>query len=144
MPEPEFGGLYAASIYGYDIQEGIKIELVSGGPGVPSAQLVASGKVEFGVLGGDKIISMREQGADLIALYASFQETPRILMSHQDIKVNDLKTLWTSGQLMAIEPGSNFVRWLNHRYGASGVKIVASQGGLGQFKQNKDLSLIHI
>jgi NitT/TauT family transport system substrate-binding protein len=140
MPEPEFGGLYAAHHYGYDREEGLEIELVSGGPGVPSAQLIASGAVDFGVLGATQVVSMRAKGADLIALYASFQETPRVLMSHAEGAPESLEALWTSGRLMAIEPGSAFVRWLNHRYGAGGVRVVASQGGLSQFKQNKALT----
>jgi len=140
MPEPEFGGLYAASLLGIDREEGLKIELVSGGPGVPSAQLIASGKVDFGVLGADQIISMRSKGSDIIALFASFQETPRVIMSHSANALTSLKELWGSDRMIALEPGMGFARWLNHSYGEASAQLVASQGGLSQFKQDPRLS----
>jgi len=139
MPEPEFGGLYAATIYGLDREEGLEIELINGGPGVPSAQLVASGKVDLGVFGADQVISMRAKGSDLVALFASFQETPRVIMSRPS-ELKSMKELWGSGRMIAVEPGMGFVRWLNHSYGEGGVKLVASQGGLSQFKQDPTLS----
>lgn len=140
MPEPEFGGLYATSLLGMDREEGLEIELISGGPGVPSAQLIASGKVDFGVLGADQIISMNTKGSDLKAIFASFQETPRVIMSHPITTLKTIEDLWGSGRMIAVEPGMGFVKWLNHTYGAGKVKLVASQGGLAQFKQNQDLS----
>lgn len=139
MPEPEFGGLYAATIYGLDREEGLEVELINGGPGVPSAQLVASGKVDLGVFGADQVITMRAKGADLVALFASFQETPRVIMSRPS-ELKTMRSLWESGRMIAVEPGMGFVRWLNHSFGEGKVKLVASQGGLSQFKQDPTLS----
>ncbi|MBM4291111.1 MAG: ABC transporter substrate-binding protein [Deltaproteobacteria bacterium] len=136
MPEPEFGGLYAAAHYGYDREEGLALDLVSGGPGVPSAQLVASGKVDFGVLGADQVVAMRAQGADLVGLYASFQVDPRAIVAHAAGAPETLEALWRSGRTVALEAGSAFARWLNLRYGEGGARQVASQGGLAQFRQD--------
>ena len=140
MPEPEFGGIYAAQLYGYDRQEGIDLEIISGGPGVPSPQLTASGKVEFGVVGGDQIVGMRAQGAKLIAIYASFNTSPRALISHLQDAPQDLESLWKSERTIAVEAGSNFVKWLNHVYGGDRLSLVSAQGGIAQFKRDPTLS----
>lgn len=140
MPEPEFGGLYAAAHYGFDKEEGLALELVSGGPGVPSAQLVASGKVDFGVLDADQLLAMRAQGGELVALYASFQVNPRAIVAHEADAPESLEALWHSKRTVALEAGAGFSRWLNLRYGEGDVHLVASQGGLAQFRQDPKLA----
>ena len=140
MPEPEFGGIYTAKIKGYDIEEGVRFDIQQGGPGIASPQLTATGQVEFGVVSSSEILTMRQRGAHLVALYTCFQHSPRAIMAHKALGVNSLEQLWTQNHMVAAEAGSNFVQWLNHLYGDQKVNLVASQGGVAQYRQNQKLS----
>lgn len=140
MPEPEFGGIYTAQLNGYDREEGLDFEIIAGGPGTPSSQLTASGKVEFGVVEADQVITMRSQGAKLVAVYACFQIYPRAIITHLKSAPKDLEVLWKSDHRVAVEAGETFVKWLNLKYGGEQLKLVTSQGGLSQFKQDSSLA----
>ena len=140
VPEPEFGGIYEAKRLGYDHELGIDLEIVAGGPGTPTPQLIAQKKIEFGVVDGTQIISMRAKGADIVGIYASFQNDPRAFMTHKHHPAHSIAQLWSSSGLMAVEPGSLFMQWLSHKYGKSGLNWVSTSGGLAQFKLDPKLS----
>lgn len=140
VPEPEFGGLYAAKLQGFFKAEGLDVTLIKGSAGVPAAQLAASGKVEFGVVSADQVITLRSQGAPLVATYASFQTSPRAFVVHANSPHKDLNSLWTSDAKVAIEPGSPDARWLDKRYPGGTLKKVAASGGLAGFMQDKALA----
>lgn len=133
VPEPEFGGIYAAREQGFFAAEGLAVNIIKGSPGVPSGQLTASGKTTFGVVGGDQLVTMRAQGAPLVAVYTSFQTFPRGIVVHEASPHKDLEGLWKSQTKVAVEPGLPFVKWLNHRYGGQGLQLVPSSGGLATF-----------
>jgi NitT/TauT family transport system substrate-binding protein len=140
VPEPEFGGLYAAREMGFFAEEGLAVELIKGSPGVPSAQLTASGKTEFGIVGGDQLVTMRARGAPLVAIYSSYQTFPRGIIVHDASLHTSLETLWKSKAKVAVEPGLPFVKWLNHRYGGADLTLVPSSGGLATFMQDPTLA----
>lgn len=140
VPEPEFGGIFEAKRLGLDRAHGFNLKIISGGPGTPSAQLIAQKKIEFGVVDGTQIMSMRAKGAALVGIYASFKTDPRAIITHRKDAPKDLRTLWQSDRLLAVEPGSLFMKWLSHHYGESALTWVSTQGGLAQFKMNPRLS----
>ena len=140
VPEPEFGGIYEAKRLGYDREFGIDLEIIAGGPGTPTAQLIAQKKVDFGVVDGTQIVGMRAKGADIVGIYASFQNDPRAFMTHAHHSAQTIEQLWSSSGLMAVEPGSLFMKWLSHKYGKSGLNWVSTSGGLAQFKLDPKLS----
>jgi NitT/TauT family transport system substrate-binding protein len=133
VPEPEFGGFYAAEINGYFAEEGLAVEIVKGSAGVPAPQLTAAGKVEFGIVGGDQVVALRAQGAPLVALYASFQTFPRSIAVHAESPHTDLTALWRSDARLALEPGLPFARWLGLALGPRGGEVVPATGGLAGF-----------
>ena len=140
VPEPEFGGFYEAKRLGYDLEENLSFTLISGGPGTPSAQLIAQRKVEFGVVDGSEIIALRAKGAPLVGIFASFQTNPRAFITRTEAAPSNLEELWKSKRRLAVEAGSTFMRWLTHRYGKSRMEWVTTQGGLAQFKQDPRLA----
>src|SRR5262249_54914252 len=66
VPEPEFGGFFAAREGGAFKHAGFDVEIMSGGAGVPVVQMVAAGHAEFGIASGDEVIIARSRGADVI------------------------------------------------------------------------------
>src|SRR6476620_3882828 len=63
--EPEFGGFYAAQETGAFDKHGVKVDVVEGGAGTPTVQMVAAGKVEFGIVSADELVVARANGADV-------------------------------------------------------------------------------
>lgn len=139
VPEPEFGGFYAAELNGYFAEEGLQVEIIKGSAGVPAPQLTAAAQVEFGVVGGDQVVALRAQGAPLVALYASFQTFPRGIAVHSESPHQDLAALWRSDARLALEPGLPFARWLAHALGPRGGAVVPANGGLASFIADKSL-----
>ena len=61
-------------------------------------------------------------------------------MTHAHHSAQTIEQLWSSPGLMAVEPGSLFMKWLSHKYGKSGLNWVSTSGGLAQFKLDPKLS----
>src|SRR5689334_16487029 len=59
VPEPEFGGFYAAREAGAFLKQGLEVEIRGGGAGVPVLQMVATDKVQFGIAGAGDILTAR-------------------------------------------------------------------------------------
>lgn len=135
VPEPEFGGFYAAQQDGLFTAQGLNVELVKGASGTPTAQMAASGTVEFAVVSGDQVLSLRERGGDLVALFTVFHTSPMGVMVKKDAPWQDLKQVWTSDLTVAMEAGLPYVKFLNAAFGAGKVKIVPTGSGLAAFER---------
>src|SRR5450755_424995 len=57
VPEPEFGGFYAAREGGAYLRQGLDVDIMGGGAGVPVLQMVATGRADFGTVGGDELVT---------------------------------------------------------------------------------------
>src|SRR5258706_11174023 len=63
VPEPEFGGFYAAREGGAYVRQGLDVDIMGGGAGGPVLQMVATGRADLRTLGGDEIGTARARGA---------------------------------------------------------------------------------
>ena len=131
VPEPEFGGLYAARDGGAFAQAGLEVEIRGGGPGTPVVQLVAAGQTDFGVAAGEDVVVARARGVDVVAIFATFQSSPQAIMVHAARGVQTLADL-RSGTL-ALETGAPFGAYLAKKYGFYGVTLVPADGGVARF-----------
>src|SRR6476661_10797906 len=75
-PDPQFGGFYAAPYS----QHGLDVEILPGGAGTPTVQMVGAGSVDFGTVSADEVILARSHGNDVVALFAVFQDSPAGIM----------------------------------------------------------------
>jgi NitT/TauT family transport system substrate-binding protein len=131
VPEPEFGGIYAAREIGAYQRAGLDVEIQAGAAGTPVIQIVASGQADFGVVGADDVVLARARGVDIVAVQAAFQHSPMGVMVHKSRGIEKLEDL-KSGTL-AIEPGLPFGGWIKKKYGFAGVTIVPYDGGVAKF-----------
>lgn len=136
LPEPEFGGFYEAQRQG----RLSGVELLPGSPGVPTASLLASHKIEYGVVAADELVRMVAQSAPLVAIFACCQNSPRAMAVHQDSPYRSLQELWTSKATIGVEPGQGYVRWLDHRFGGKDLTRVPRPASLTRFMQDKDFA----
>jgi NitT/TauT family transport system substrate-binding protein len=139
VPEPEFGGFYAARESGAFRTENLDVEIQGGGAGVPVIQMVATGKAEFGIAGADEILTARAQGADVVALFATYQKSPQGIMVHAAHGAKQLRDVLGSGQL-ALEPGLPYARFLKKKYPEFNARVVPYSGGVAHFLADPNLA----
>jgi NitT/TauT family transport system substrate-binding protein len=123
-PDPQFGGFYAANFQSH----GLDVDILPGGAGTPTIQMVGAGSAEFGIVSADELVVARSRGNDVVALFAVFQNNPQGIMAHSARKLKTLADVMTSGTL-AIQKGLPYARLLEKKYGFNKVKVVPSPGG---------------
>ena len=130
-PEVEHGGFYAAQVHGYFEEAGLKVTILPGGPGAPVAQRVASGGVTFGVDNADGVLLARAQEADVVAVMAALDTSPRCLMVHEESGIrgfDDLKNV-----TLAMSESSGWAKFVQKTLPLDGVRIVPNPGNVAQF-----------
>ncbi len=123
-PEPDFGGFYAAPYQKY----GLDVEILPGGAGTPTIQMVGAGSAEFGIVAADELVVARSRGNDVVAVFAVFQNNPLGIMVHASRKLTSLADVFTGGTV-AMQRGLSYARLLEKKYGFDKVKIVPSPNG---------------
>jgi NitT/TauT family transport system substrate-binding protein len=75
--EPQFGGFYQAQISGLFKKNNLDIQILEGGSGTPTIQMLAAGQVDYAVVSGDELVIAHDRGAkDLVAIFAVYQKSP--------------------------------------------------------------------
>jgi len=59
-PDPQFGGFYAAPYQ----KQGLDVEILPGGAGTPTVQMIGAGSAEFGIVSADELVVARARGND--------------------------------------------------------------------------------
>jgi NitT/TauT family transport system substrate-binding protein len=123
-PEPEFGGFYAANYESH----GLNVEILPGGSGTPTVQMIGAGSAEFGIVSADELVVARARGNNVVALFAVFQNCPQGIMVHPSPNMNTIADVFRGGTL-AMNRGLPYARILEKKFGFDKVKIVPSPGG---------------
>lgn len=140
VPEPEFGGIYAAQQSGKFAAEKLDVQIMPGGAGAPTWQMVAAGQAEFGIASGDEVVIARSRGADVVALFATYQTCPQAIMVHQERGMKQLADVFAGGGTLALEKGLGYTRYLEKKYGFGSVKLVPYDGGITAFLADANYS----
>ena len=136
-PDPQFGGFYAAPYQAH----GLDVEILPGGAGTPTIQMVGARSAEFGVVSADELVVARSQGNDVVALFAVCQNDPQGIMLHASRKLASLADLFKAPGTVALQRGLPYARLLEKKYGFEKVKIVPSPGGdISAFLANKNFA----
>lgn len=131
LPEAEHGGFFAAEVHGLNAERRLRVKFLPGGPGVKVIENVASGKVLFGVANADQVLLGRAQEADVVAVFAPIQQSPRSIMVHKKsgiTKFEDLKDM-----TLAINPNQTFLGFLKKRLPLTDVRIIKYPNSLAPF-----------
>jgi NitT/TauT family transport system substrate-binding protein len=126
-PEPQFGAFYTAKELAQ--KHGIEIDVVPGGVGTPTVQMVAAGKVPFAVVSADEVVIARSNGADVVALLAVYQTNPQGLMTHGSRGFKTIADIFASEGTVAMQHGLPYASFLKNKFGFDKVKVVPSPGG---------------
>lgn len=137
-PEAEHGGYYAALVHGFFEKAGLQVTIRPGGPGVPVIQDVATGRVEFGVSNADQILVGRAREADVVALFAALQTSPRCIIVHESSGIKKFEGL--KNLTLAINQNSTFGNFLQRQVSLEGCTIVPYPGNVSTFLLNQDFA----
>jgi len=134
-PEAEHGGYYAALVHGYYEDVGLDVEIQPGGPGTRVVAEVATARADFGVANADKILTGCAQGAEVVALMAPIQDSPRCIMVHEEAGIETLADL--KDVTLSMSTGQPFARYLKANTKLPGVDVVPFNGGVTEFLRSK-------
>lgn len=138
VPEPQFGGFYAARETGAFAAQGLDIDIKPRGQG-QTWKLVAEKATDFATTAADQVLIAREQGADVVAIFATYQTFPQGIMVHKArgfTRIDDVFT--TPGTLEAED--NTWLKFLLAKFGGSQVKLTSNSPGIATFLAKKDLS----
>src|SRR5687767_11422017 len=122
-PEPQFGGFYAAKETGAFATHNLDVDIVPGGVGTPTVQMVAAGKVPFAVVSADEIVIARSNGADVVALFAVYQTNPQGLMAHAKRGFKQIGDVFAQGGIVAMQRGLPYASFLEKKFGFDKVQV---------------------
>ena len=134
FPEAEHGGYFAALADGLYAEDGLAVEILSGGPNVPVIPRVAAREADFGVVNADDVVAARAAGVAVVALLAPIQRSPWCVMVHAASGITRLDEL--RDLTLAMQAGTPYVAWLERHVPLTGVEIVPYSGSVAAFLAN--------
>lgn len=140
VPEPEFGGFYAALYDGLFKKEGLEVEIKAGGAGTPTVQMVGAGKTDFAITSGSEVIIARDRGSKLVAVFSPYQISPFGIMVHRARGFKNLEDLFKAKGQLSIQKGHSFANFLEAKYGFKNVEVVPYSGGVAGFLRDPNFS----
>ena len=134
FPEVEHGGFYAAQLRGFYQEEGLDVEILAGGPKVPVIQQLDSARVDFAVTNADRVIFGQNADADIVAVLAAMQHSPRCILVHRESGITSLNEL--RDVTLAVGSGPAFFKYMAKYLPLDNVQTVAYPGSIGPFLTN--------
>jgi len=139
--EPQFGGFYAAQVRGFYRQNQLDVNVVEGGSGTPTIQMLAAGKVNYAIVAGDELVISRSRGAgDVVALFATFQTSPQAIMTHAERGFKSIDEVMKSDGVLLWQAGLPYAQFFAKKYAPLTVKTAPYLGGIGNFQGDPQLS----
>ena len=115
LAQAEHGGYYQALAEGLYKKYNLDVTIRMGGPQVNGLQLLAAGQIDVAMADGLQALSAIEQNVPVVAIAATFQKNPTVIISHPDIaKIEQLK-----GKPIAVGAAANttYWPWLKSQFG---------------------------
>ncbi|EXX85015.1 myristoyl transferase [Paenibacillus darwinianus] len=81
VPQAQFAGYFVALDKGYYAEEGLKVEILPGGPDIVPEQQVAGGAADIGIDWAASLLAHQEQGLPLVEISQIYQKSGLVLVS---------------------------------------------------------------
>ena len=138
LPDAQFGGYYAAKLAGDYRKEGLDVEIIIGGPGAAVLPKLAMGRADFGIGNADQLLLARQEGADVMAIMAVMQDSPRCIMVHESSGIESFEQL--QNLTLALGEGKSFAQYMKDNLPLDGVRIVSYAGNVAKFLIDKEFA----
>jgi NitT/TauT family transport system substrate-binding protein len=121
--EAEHGGYYQAVASGIYRKYGIEVTLRQGGPQVNHAELLAAGRIDFGIVSNSFLpLNFVKEQVPMVAVAAFFQKDPTVLIAHQDAG-DSLASLKGRPVMLSADSRIGWWLFLKARFGYSDDQI---------------------
>ncbi|MCZ8310826.1 MAG: ABC transporter substrate-binding protein [Magnetospirillum sp.] len=117
LPQAEHCGFFQARETGLYAAAGLDVELVPGGPGINTAQLVAAGRYHYAMGTALTTLNMRSNSVPGVTIAALFQKSPQTLVAHPGQGITKLEDLKTRRISVANFSRTQFWAWLKASHG---------------------------
>jgi NitT/TauT family transport system substrate-binding protein len=122
--QAEQGGFYQALATGLYAKHGLDVKIRQGGPQTNTSQLIAAGAVDFAMASNAFFIANFVQAkAPVVAVMASFQKDPQVLIAHQRADVKEIADLKGKPIMISKDSMTAFWPWLRQKYGFADSQI---------------------
>ena len=130
-PQPEQGGFFAAQLAGYYKAEGLDVSIQPMPQYGSVAQVVSTGKAEFGLGSSDQVLEWNSNGLPLVAVFATMQHDPQAIMVHKDSPIHEFTDL--SGHAIAAQTGATWLKYVINRYHLHDVRQLPTTLSIANF-----------
>ncbi|CAA0078905.1 Uncharacterised protein [Halioglobus japonicus] len=140
-PEPQFGGFYAAQVQGYYNDNGLDVDIIEGGSGTPTIQMLLAGRVDYAIVSADEvIIALARGGSDIVALFATYQTNPQGIMTHAERGFESIDDVLHSEGVLLWQSGLPYAQFFKKQYSPFKVVTAPYLGGIGNFQNDVKVS----
>jgi len=140
-PEPQFGGFYAAQVSGYYAQNNLDVEIIEGGSGTPTIQMLLAGKVDYAIVSADEVVIAHARGgSDIVALFATYQINPQGIMTHAKRGFKSIEEVMHSDGVLLWQSGLPYAQYLKKKYAPLTVVTAPYLGGIGNFQNDPNVA----
>lgn len=138
VPEPEFGGFYAARESGAFARQGLDVSIKPRGQG-ETWKLVSEKVTDFATTAADQVLIARGQGADVVAIFAVYQTSPAGIMVHKARGFTSIADVFTHPGILEAEDVT-WLEYLRRKYPRSPVTLTSNSPGIATFLAKPELS----
>lgn len=137
LPQASQGGYWQAAAEGLGKDDGITIEMKSGGPGIQTVTNVAIGDADYGMTAADNIYMARSQGIPVVGIFAPLDGSEQCLMSHPSANVKDFADL--NGKKLSVAPAGTYWKYIQKKYN---IKTAAEMPPVSMANWNEDPNMV--
>ncbi len=139
--EPQFGGFYAAQFNGDFTRNNLQVDIIEGGSGTPTVQMLAANKVDYAIVSADEIIVAHDRGAsNIVALFATYQTNPQAIMTHAERGFASIADVMHGDGLLLWQSGLAYAQYFKKHYAPIKVTTAPYLGGIGNFQNDAKIS----
>jgi NitT/TauT family transport system substrate-binding protein len=140
-PEPQFGGFYAAQFEGYYKANGLAVDIIEGGSGTPTIQMLLAGRVDYAIVSADEVVIAHARGGDdIVALFATYQTNPQGIMTHAASGFRSIADVMHSDGVLLWQSGLPYAQYFLKKYAPLQVTTAPYLGGIGNFQRDPAVS----
>lgn len=140
-PEPQFGGFYAAQEQGHFRKNNLDVNIVEGGSGTPTIQMLQAGKVDYAIVSADEVVIAHARGAgNIVAVFATYQTNPQGIMTHAARGFGSIAEVLHSDGVLLWQAGLPYAQYFKKKYSPLKVATAPYLGGIGNFQNDPTLS----
>jgi NitT/TauT family transport system substrate-binding protein len=137
--EPQFGGFYQSQIDASSQKSALDAEILQGGSGTPTIQMLANDKVDFAIVSAEEILLNNDHNPEktIVGVFAVFQTNPQVLICRPETQLKSIADIFASTVTVSLQSGLSYFQFLKKKYPLAKARFVPDIGGISTFLNEK-------